>query len=74
MLRIDRTAAKAEERLDGRWPMRTSDATLCVEGLAAASQRLLAVERGWPDMKGHLGSRPVFDHQEDRFGANAQPC
>lgn len=35
---------------------------------------LLAVERGWRDMKGSLGLRPVFHHREDRIRAHVQLC
>src|SRR3954451_14765914 len=31
-------------------------------------------ERGWRDMKGALGLRPVFHHREDRIRAHVQLC
>lgn len=74
LLRIDRAAVKRETHLDGRWLLRTSDPTLTPEDLAAAYKQLLAVERGWRDMKGHLGLRPVFHHREDRIRAHVQLC
>lgn len=46
--------------------LRTSDVTLTAEALAAAYRQLLAVERGWRNMKGSLGLRPVFHHRQDR--------
>src|ERR1039458_719074 len=58
LLRIDHGAAKREAHLDGKWLLRTSDLTLTPEDLAAAYKQLLAVERGWRDMKGALGLRP----------------
>ena len=54
--------------------MRTSDATLTAEDLAAAYKQLTAVERGWRDMKGALRLRPVFDHRGDRIRAHVQLC
>jgi hypothetical protein len=42
--------------------------------LAAAYQQLLQVERGWRDMNGALGLRPVFHHREDRIRAHVQLC
>ena len=42
--------------------------------LAAAYKQLLQVERGWRDMKGALGLRPVFHHREDRIRAHVQLC
>ncbi|HEX2808665.1 MAG TPA: IS1634 family transposase, partial [Kineosporiaceae bacterium] len=74
LLRIDAAAAKREAHLDGKWLLRTSDLTLTPEDLAAAYKQLLAVERGWRDMKGSLGLRPVFHHREDRIRAHVQLC
>ena len=70
LLRVDAVALKAEQHLDGKWLLRTSDSTLTPEDLAAAYKQLLAVERGWRDMKGALGLRPVFHHREDRIRAH----
>ena len=74
LLRIDHTAAKREAHLDGKWLLRTSDLTLTADDLAAAYKQLLAVERGWRDMKGSLGLRPVFHHREDRIRGHVQLC
>ncbi|WP_206448809.1 IS1634 family transposase [Agrococcus sp. KRD186] len=74
LLRIDKRAIEREAHLDGKWLLRTSDATLSPEDLAAAYKQLLAVERGWRDMKGHLGLRPVFHHREDRIRGHVQLC
>ena len=54
--------------------MRTDDLTLTGEDLAAAHKQLTAVERGWRDLKGALGLRPVFHHREDRIRAHVQLC
>ena len=48
------------QHLDGKWLLRTSDVTLTPDDLAAAYKQLLAVERGWRDLKGALRLRPVF--------------
>lgn len=74
LLRIDHAAMKRESHLDGKWLLRTSDLTLTPEDLAAAYKQLLAVERGWRDMKGALRLRPVFHHREDRIRAHVQLC
>jgi len=74
LLRIDATAIKRESHLDGKWLLRTSDSTLTPEDLAAAYKTLLQVERGWRDMKGALGLRPVFHYREDRIRAHVQLC
>ena len=72
LLRVDAAAAKRESHLDGKWLLRTSDVTLTPDDLAAAYKQLLAVERGWRDMKGSLGLRPVFHHREDRIRGHVQ--
>jgi hypothetical protein len=74
LLRIDAAAIKTEAGLDGKWLLRTSDTTLTPEDLAAAYKQLLAVERGWRDMKGALRLRPVFHYREDRIRAHIQLC
>ena len=74
LLRLDAAGAKRESHLDGKWLLRTSDATLTPEDLAAAYKQLLAVERGWRDMKGALGLRPVFHYREDRIRSHVQLC
>jgi len=59
---------------DGKWLLRTSDSTLTPDDLAAAYKTLLQVERGWRDMKGALGLRPVFHYGEDRIRAHVGLC
>jgi transposase len=34
----------------------------------------LLLERGWRDMKGALGLRPVYHYREDRIRAHVQLC
>ena len=74
LLRVDAAAVKREAHLDGKWLLRTSDTTLTADDLAAAYKQLLQVERGWRDMKGALGLRPVFHYREDRIRAHVQLC
>ncbi len=74
LLRVDAAAIKRESHLDGKWLLRTSDSTLTPDDLAAAYKTLLHVERGWRDMKGALGLRPVFHYREDRIRAHVQLC
>jgi len=63
LLRVDNAAVKCEQHLDGKWLLRTSDTTLTPDDLAVAYKQLLQVERGWRDMNGALGLRPVFHHR-----------
>lgn len=74
LLRIDHAAIAAEAHLDGKWLLRTSDPTLTAEDLALAYKQLIAVERGWRDMKSSLGLRPVYHYREDRIRAHIQLC
>jgi len=72
--RIDKAAIDKEAKLDGKWLLRTSDDSLTPTDLALAYKQLLEVERGWRDMKGSLGLRPVFHHREDRIRSHVQLC
>ncbi|HTQ87931.1 MAG TPA: IS1634 family transposase, partial [Streptosporangiaceae bacterium] len=74
LLRIDKTAIAREAGLDGKWLLRTNDQTLTPEDLAAAYKQLVAVERGWKDMKGALKLRPVYHYREDRIRGHVQLC
>jgi transposase len=74
LLRIDRSAVAGEAHLDGKWLLRSSDLTLTPDDLAAAYKQLIAVERGWRDMKGALKLRPVYHYREDRIRGHVQLC
>jgi Transposase DDE domain len=74
LLRINHGAIRREAVLDGKWLLRTNDHTLTPEDLAAAYKQLIAVERGWRDMKGALRLRPVFHYREDRIRGHVQLC
>jgi Transposase DDE domain len=74
LLRVDRGAVRREAGLDGKWLLRTNDDTLTPEDLAAACKQLIAVERGWRDMKGALRLRPVDHYRQDRIRAHVQLC
>jgi transposase len=73
-LRIDQAALRAEEHLDGKFLLRTSDPTLSAEDVALGYKQLLEVERGWRDMKSTLELRPVFHRKEDRIRAHVVLC
>ena len=73
-LRVDRAAVAAEERLDGKFLLRTSDPTLSAEHVALGYKQLLEVERGWRDMKSTLDLRPVYHRLEDRIRAHVLLC
>jgi hypothetical protein len=74
LLRVDRAAVRAEERLDGKFLLRTSDPTLSAEDIALGYKQLLEVERGWRDMKSTLELRPVYHRLEARIRAHVVLC
>jgi transposase len=74
LLRLDNQAIAAEARLDGKFLLRSSDPHLSAEDIALGYKQLLAVERGWRDMKQILDLRPVYHRREDRIRAHVLLC
>jgi transposase len=74
LLRVDQAAIKAEEHLDGKYLLRSSDPKLSTEDIALGYKQLLEVERGWRDMKSVLDLRPVYHRLEDRIRAHVLLC
>jgi IS4 transposase len=74
LLRVDKTKAKAEENLDGKYLLRCADPQLSAEDIAIGYKQLLEVERGWRDMKSVLDLRPVYHRLEERIRAHVLLC
>ena len=74
LLRTDKTKAKAEENLDGKYLLRCADPQLSAEDIAIGYKQLLEVERGWRDMKSVLDLRPVYHRLEERIRAHVLLC
>ena len=74
LLRTDKAKIKAEENLDGKYLLRTSDPRLSAEDIALGYKQLLEVERGWRDMKTVLDLRPVYHRLEQRIRAHVILC
>jgi hypothetical protein len=74
LLRIDKTKARAEENLDGKYLLRCADPKLSAEDIALGYKQLLEVERGWRDMKSVLDLRPVYHRLEERIRAHVLLC
>ena len=74
LLRIDAGKAKAEENLDGKYLLRTSDPKMTAEDIATGYKQLLEVERGWRDMKQVIDLRPVYHRKEERIRAHVILC
>jgi IS4 transposase len=74
LLRVDEAAIRAEEKLDGKYLLRSSDPSLSAEDIALGYKQLAEVERGWRDMKQVLDLRPVYHRREDRIRAHVVLC
>lgn len=72
--RIDSAKIKAEERLDGKYLIRTSDDTLSPEDVALGYKQLLEVEDAFRTLKTTLELRPVYHRLEDRIRAHVLLC
>ncbi len=71
---IDRDKIKAEERLDGKYLLTTSDPALSAEDVALGYKQLLEAERSFRDLKGTLLLRPVFHRKDERIRAHVLIC
>jgi Transposase DDE domain len=74
LLRVDAAKIKAEENLDGKYLLRTSDPKLSAEDIALGYKQLLEVERGWRDLKQVIDLRPVYHRKEERIRAHVTLC
>jgi Transposase DDE domain len=73
-LLIDREKITAEERLDGKYLITTSDPTLSSEDAALGYKQLIEAERSFRDLKGTLLLRPVFHSKAQRIRAHVLIC
>jgi transposase len=73
-LRIDRAKLAAEERLDGKFLLSTSDPDISAEDAALGYKNLLEAERSFRDLKGILRLRPIYHRLEDRIRAHILIC
>jgi transposase len=71
---IDRKKVAAEQRLDGKYLLSTSDPDLTAEDVALGYKNLLEAERGFRDLKSTLELRPVFHRLEPRIRAQVLLC
>jgi len=73
-LRIDRAKVAAEERLDGKFLLSTSDPDISAEDVALGYKNLLEAERSFRDLKGILRLRPIYHRLEERIRAHILIC
>jgi hypothetical protein len=74
LLRIDAEAIATDEKLDGKYLLRSSDPDLSPEDIALGYKQLSEVERGWRDLKHVLDLRPVYHRKEERIRAHVILC
>ena len=73
-MRIDAEAITADEKLDDKYLLRTSDPSLSPEDITLGYKQLAEVERGWRDLKHVLDLRPVYHRKEERIRAHVILC
>jgi hypothetical protein len=71
---LDRDKIRAEERLDGKYLLTTSDPSLSAEDVALGYKQLLEAERSFRDLKGTLLLRPVYHRTDERIRAHVLIC
>ena len=71
---IDRDKIAAEQRLDGKYLLTTSDPSLSAEDVALGYKQLREAERSFRDLKGTLALRPVFHRKDERIRAHVLIC
>jgi hypothetical protein len=73
-LALDRSKIAAQERLDGKYLLTTSDPSLSTEDVALGYKALLEAERSFRDLKGILRLRPVYHSKDQRIRAHVLIC
>ncbi len=73
-LQVDRQKIAAEERLDGKYLLSSSDPDLSAEEIALGYKNLREAERCFRDLKTTLELRPVFHRLEHRIRAHVIVC
>jgi hypothetical protein len=73
-LLIDTAKVKADEALDGKYVIFTSDPTLSPEDVVRGYKQLAEVEAGFRTLKTTLELRPIYHRLEDRIRAHVLLC
>jgi transposase len=73
-LRIDRKKVAADEKLDGKYLISTTDPTLSAEDVALGYKQLLEVERAFRTLKTTLELRPLHHRLPERIKAHVLLC
>jgi len=73
-LTVDRAKLRAEEKLDGKYLLSSSDDTLTAEQIALGYKQLIEVERAFRTLKTTLNLRPIYHRREDRIRSHILLC
>lgn len=73
-LKVDRAKLRAEEKLDGKYLLSSSDDTLTAEEIALGYKQLYEVERAFRTLKTTLDLRPIYHRKEDRIRSHILLC
>jgi transposase len=73
-LAVDQKKVAAEQRLDGKFLLSSSDDSLSASDMARLYKGLLEVEDSWREMKQTLELRPVHHRKEERIRSHVTLC
>ena len=73
-LKIDRAQVRADEKLDGKYLLSTTDPSLSSEDVALGYKQLIDVERAFRTLKHTLDLRPVHHRLPDRIRCHVLLC
>jgi hypothetical protein len=73
-LRLDRARVRAEERLDGKYLLSTTDPSLAAEDVALGYKQLAEVERAFRTREHELDLRPLRHRLDARLRAHVLLC
>jgi len=73
-MELDKKKVAAEERLDGKYLIKTSDDTLSLCDIVLGYKQLYDIERGFRTLKSKLELRPVYHRKTERIRAHVLIC
>ena len=73
-LRINKARVKQFQKLDGKYMLRTNDASLSAEDVALGYKQLMEVEMAFRTLKSNLSLQTVYHTKDDRIRAHAMLC
>jgi hypothetical protein len=71
---VDKAKVRAEEHLDGKFLLSSTDDSLSASDMARLYKSLLEVEASWRDLKQVIELRPIYHRKEERIRAHVTLC